>query len=78
MSNITDMINESIANNKIVTVGWGDYREMSEDEQTDLLETLSAHCDDNVQGNCRMEYWGTDDEGNHWRIHVANKAPAGF
>jgi hypothetical protein len=78
MTNVADLINESIANNTIVTVGYGDYRLLDETEQTELLAALSLESDDNVQGNDRMEYWGTDEDGNEWRVHVANLAPASF
>ncbi len=35
-----------------------------------LRDTLSAHCDDNAESDGVAEYWGTDDDGDEWRIHV--------
>lgn len=34
------------------------------------LEALLVECDDNVEGD-ELEYWGVDDDGDSWRVHVA-------
>lgn len=36
------------------------------------LETLQVECDDSVEGD-EAEFWGEDDAGNEWRVHVARK-----
>lgn len=43
----------------------------SEDLATELL-CMSDDSADTVDGNDRkvVEYWGADDEGNEWRVHL--------
>lgn len=53
-------IARSISHTEIVTI---DY---DADAETDLL----AACEDSVDAGEVTEYWGTDDEGREWRVHV--------
>ena len=32
---------------------------------------LLVECDDSVDGNAVTEYWGTTDDGEQWRVHMA-------
>lgn len=72
--NVDRVIEDSIREDRIVHV------EIREDVNgVDLLNTLAAHADDWVtaldrrhsdDGEELREYWGTDDDGDTWRIHV--------
>lgn len=33
-------------------------------------DDLLVRCDDDVETDGEHEYWGTDDEGDPWRVHV--------
>lgn len=37
------------------------------------VETLLVECDDLVDGNTCLEFYGTDD-GSEWRVHVRHEA----
>lgn len=50
----------SIINNRIA------HCQNTEENMTDLL----AWCDDSAD-SAEHEFWGIDDDGNHWRVHVA-------
>jgi antitoxin component of MazEF toxin-antitoxin module len=46
--------------------------EITRCERTDAnIEDLLVLCDDSTDSNDESEYWGSDDEGNEWRVHVA-------
>lgn len=57
-------IARSISHTEIVTI--------EHDEQAQI--DLTAECDDSVEhrrGNVLVrEYWGTDEDGNEWRVHT--------
>ncbi len=36
---------------------------------TDNRDWLMTHCDDSADGD-ELEYWGTDDSGQAWRVHL--------
>jgi hypothetical protein len=67
---IEQAIRESIARDRIVTI----------DGDASIREALSSLADDSVETaydrgpgvplGALTEYWGTDDEGDHWRVHV--------
>lgn len=65
MTNTTNAIIEvaiaqSIATNSIVHM----------EGDADVIDALAAYCDDSAERANVLEYWGTDDDGNDWRIHV--------
>lgn len=62
MNNATHAIARSISHNEIVTI----------DATKEDVATLIAECDDHVDAGDVHEYWGTDDDGNTWRVHVTN------
>jgi len=37
---------------------------------TDAIDDLRVECDDSSETADIMEFWGVDDAGNHWRVHV--------
>ena len=57
-------IQQSIRQNEIVTLPW------SADVYIDLL----ALCDDSAGTENVHEFWGVDDEGEEWRVHVRRDA----
>ncbi len=61
MANVAEQaIARSINHREIVTI----------DYDSDAAGDLSAASDDNVAANGLTEYWGTDGEGNEWRVHM--------
>lgn len=56
-------INRSISHTEIVTI----------DYDSDAASDLSAASDDSVEANGLTEYWGTDDDGNEWRVHMRDQ-----
>ncbi len=59
--NADQAIKRSISHNETVTL----------DYDISLALDLSAACDDNVETASVVEYWGTDDNGNEWRVHLS-------
>lgn len=57
-------IRESITRDRIVTL----------DYDADLVDELSSLCDDSVEAYGLTEYWGTDEDGDSWRVHVVDEA----
>lgn len=53
-------IRQSIAQNEIVTI---DYDEAAKHE-------LTVSCDDSVRANEMIEFWGMDEAGSEWRVHM--------
>jgi hypothetical protein len=53
-------IERSISHNEIVTV----------DYDISLAMDLAAECEGSVETTDRVEYWGTTDEGDEWRVHL--------
>lgn len=42
------------------------------DYSADLADELSVECDDSSEASeTVIEYWGTDDDGNEWRVHLS-------
>ena len=59
-----EAIARSTSHTEIVTI----------DDAPGLRDALLVLCDDTVENDGLAEYWGTDDEGAPWRIHVRLKA----
>lgn len=58
----TDLIARSISHTEIVHADW----------TPELAEALSIECDDSVDASDTIaEYWGTDEDGEEWRVHLA-------
>lgn len=57
-------IDRSITHNEIVHVAFDD----------DVIADLSIACEDSVGGNTETEFWGTDGDGDEWRVHVRHAA----
>jgi hypothetical protein len=70
---IEQAIRESIARDRIVTIG----------SDASIREALSSLADDSAEMSYyrgpdappgeMTEYWGTDDDGDHWRVHVLHE-----
>ncbi len=46
------------------------------DYDPDLATALEAESDDSVTGNDEQEFWGTDADGNEWRVHLTLRTTA--
>jgi hypothetical protein len=69
---IDNAINDSIRENRIVHI---DDIVINSQNFVNLSSALSAECDDWVEtkdedGYVLREYWGTDKDGDDWRIHL--------
>lgn len=62
---VAKAIRQSVQQNEIVTINFNRVNYDSE-IPTDLL----VACDDSVENGEVTEYWGTDDDGNEWRVHI--------
>lgn len=60
MSLADRLISESVRENRTVHV----------QENCGVSEDLIAMCEDHNDNGDEHEYWGTDDAGNEWRVHV--------
>lgn len=59
-----DLIAQSIANDEIAHAEWTD----------DLADELATRSDDWTTNGDVLEFWGGDDDGNDWRVHLAKPA----
>lgn len=64
---VTRAIETSIRETRIVTIP-RDVR-MGDNAQG-IAADLAALCDDSVENGDVIEYWGTDDDGDEWRVHL--------
>lgn len=55
-------IERSISHNEIVHI--------EANPASEEFLALSAASDDSVDTGGMIEFWGTDDDGNKWRVHV--------
>ena len=62
--NTAEAIARSISHTEITHVSTAQYSD-------GMIGELEAECEDWVKGNDEIEYWGTDDDGNEWRVHVS-------
>jgi hypothetical protein len=62
MTTAKHLIARSVSHNEIVTAEW------SHDLETDLL----CESDDSVENGDVYEFWGCDDDGNEWRVHLSD------
>ena len=46
-------------------------RTVTLDDEPGLRDELLVASDDNAEVDGVVQYWGTDDEGRLWRVHVA-------
>lgn len=63
MTNVAEnAITRSISHNEIVTIEWSH----------EAHEYLLVRCEDHVETGKydSEEFWGTDDDGNDWRVHL--------
>ena len=42
----------------------------------ETIQDLLVWSDDNVETETVHEFWGTDDDGNEWRVHVRREEAA--
>lgn len=68
-TNVTQAIAQSIAQNEIVTLEY-DGAPGEKIEAMHAKGDLLNECDDWAENGAVSEYWGTDDAGNIWRVHV--------
>lgn len=55
------LISRSISHTEIATAEWS----------ADLAADLAAECDDSTEASDTVvEYWGTDEDGAEWRVHL--------
>lgn len=47
----------------------------NDDEAAAVHSGLVALCDDWTEGNACLEYWGTDEDGDEWRIQTRRGEP---
>lgn len=62
-----DAIARSVSHNEIVTIPYS----------TEAADALWAECDDHVDARASygvVEYWGTTDDGDEWRVHLRDEA----
>ena len=59
-NNVASAIEESILRDKIVRI----------EGTAENIESLLAECDDHTENGQQHEFWGTDDEGDSWRVHA--------
>lgn len=62
MTTASKAIERSVSHNDIVTV--------DADSEGNIIAELTPMCDDHVEANGVHEFWGQDDDGNEWRVHV--------
>lgn len=57
-----DLITRSVSHTDIVHADW----------TADLAEALSIECEDSVEASDTVvEFWGTDEDGGDWRVHLS-------
>lgn len=61
ISNIETAIKRSVSHSEIVSLEW----------TADLEAALLAECEDSVATSDRVEAWGTTEDGDEWRVHLA-------
>jgi hypothetical protein len=57
---VSDAITRSISHNEIVNLGHTEGR----------AKFLAEACEGDIEANEAHEYWGTDCDGNSWRVHL--------
>ena len=60
---VTEAINRSVNHNEIVRITSMHHRD-------ELRTALFDACDGTVDTGNEAEYWGTDDNGDSWRVHL--------
>ena len=60
MSTARDAILDSMMHTCIVTL----------DDEPGLRDELNIECEYSIETDALIEYLGTDDEGDNWRVHV--------
>ena len=63
---VGEAINRSISHNEIVTIVPERYG------STVVCDSIFVECEDSVEAEKWTEFWGTDLDGNSWRVHVKN------
>lgn len=68
MTAATSLIERSTSHTEIAHAEWSPT----------LAADISAECDDSVAASADvMEYWGTDEDGAEWRVHLTgSRTPA--
>lgn len=66
MANVEQAIARSKSHNEIVTI---EHDAAAIEALT--IEALTIECDDHVETAHVHEFWGTDEAGNEWRVHVS-------
>jgi hypothetical protein len=65
-------INTSIRENRIVTLPTVSIAH----EYDVVLTDLTCASDDRAEANDVIEFWGTDDDGDEWRVHIGRRDDA--
>ena len=60
---ITDAIDRSVSHSEIVTI-------LAHGHESAVCEDLERECEGSVEADGVSEYWGTDCDGESWRVHV--------
>lgn len=65
---VSDAIDRSISHQEIVTIRTGRHYEA-------VCMWLAEACEDSVVASGSLtEFWGRNDDGDAWRVHVCNRA----
>jgi hypothetical protein len=60
---VADAIRVSVSHDKIETLRGGPYTEA-------ICAALLAECEDSAENGETSEFWGTNIDGDTWRVHV--------
>lgn len=72
MQTVTNAIRRSVSHNEIVTIEVGPSGLVCGSGETgdSVCAELSLESEDSAESREVSEYWGTDVDGNAWRVHV--------
>lgn len=69
MKIVTNAIEQSKRYNQISHIDSRAIRDADVDV-AEICCDLSVACEDNVVNGTIREFWGTDEDGNEWRVHI--------
>jgi hypothetical protein len=70
---VSEAVSRSVSHTEIVTIEVGPSGLVCSGGGVSgerACKALAEICDDSVENGRVTEYWGTDDEGREWRVHV--------
>ena len=60
MTTAQDLIDRSVSYSEVARADW----------TVELAEALSLESDDSAETEGEVEYWGTREDGEEWRVHL--------